>query len=60
MNVRAYLESGGSICPSCGSKDIEGGKSEFDADYCTLEVDCRDCDYGWFDIYKLTGIEERP
>ncbi|GAG73063.1 unnamed protein product [marine sediment metagenome] len=57
MNIRAYLESGGSICLSCGSKNIEGGKIDWDS--MSREVDCKDCGAGWWDIHKLVGVEER-
>ena len=59
MNVREYLESGGNICLECGSKNIESGKSKFDADYCELSVDCNDCGAEWLDIYKLVGVEPK-
>jgi hypothetical protein len=52
-----YLRAKGVRCPICNSKDIEGGKSNFDGDYCTLEVTCSDCDAEWRDIYTLSGIE---
>ena len=58
MNERAYLESGGSICPNCGSKNIEGA-GEIDWDGMARAVDCKDCDFGWWDIYKLAGMEKR-
>jgi len=57
MNKRAYLESGGSICPECGSSDIEGGKVDWDS--MAKEVDCKSCGFGWWDIYKLVGMEKR-
>lgn len=59
MNERAYLESGGSICPDCGSSNIEGGSANFDGDYCWANVFCHDCDFEWRDIYKLVGMEKR-
>ena len=59
MNERVYLESGGSACPGCGSKNIEGGRYASDADFVTLEVECKDCNFIWLDIYKLVGMEKR-
>ena len=58
MNVRAYLESGGSICPNCGSKNIDAGQFDFDSPL-AQERGCKDCDFIWFDIYKLVGMEKR-
>lgn len=59
MNVREYLKSRGSRCLECGSKNIESGKSNFDFDYCELNVECNDCGAEWMDIYKLVGVDKR-
>ena len=58
MNVRAYLESGGTICPDCGSKNVDAGQFDFDSPL-AQERGCNDCGFTWLDIYKLVGMEKR-
>ena len=53
-----YLKSGGSICPFCGGKDIEGGNTEADGTSVWIEILCENCGSRWHDIYTLTDIEE--
>ena len=59
MNERAYLESGGTICFGCGSKNIDAGQFDFGSADVTQDRNCKDCGFKWRDIYKLVGMEER-
>jgi len=54
---KKYLKSKGTICPYCGSKEIEGtGSLDYDGDYVSNGVVCLSCDKGWGDIYLLGDI----
>lgn len=50
-----YVAKGGSICPFCGSTEIEGDGVEIDGPTATQEVSCGSCEATWFDTYALTG-----
>ena len=55
--IKAYVKSGGAVCPSCGADEITGDSWEADADFATQEVSCGACNFSWKDLYKLVGIE---
>ncbi len=58
---RMYLESGGSYCPWCKGKEIEGyDGDEYDADgnWINAKIECTSCGKQWKDVYRLTDIEE--
>jgi len=56
--LQEYGESRRTICPYCGSKNIQ----REDDDYSTWEyysrVYCLDCDAEWDEVYTLTAIYE--
>lgn len=53
-----YVHSGGSVCPACGSEDIQG-VSIVGGDDAVVKgaIICKSCESMWTDIYKLTGYE---
>ena len=51
-----YIASGGTICPFCGSSDIEGGSIETHSGYATQDVFCPKCEREWQDSYILAGF----
>jgi len=51
-----HIASGGTLCPFCGSPDIEGGSVELDAGYAAQNVACLKCQREWQDIYILSGF----
>jgi transcription elongation factor Elf1 len=55
--VAAYVASGGTKCPFCGSENISGESVQTDAGYAWQSVTCDACDTSWDDIYTLTGVE---
>jgi len=55
-----YIESGGSICPHCGSKNITGDSVNFEGSEISQAVYCEDCEADWTDVFKLAYIEQSP
>lgn len=55
---KAYIESGATKCPHCGSEDLDGKGVDIDSGTASQEVMCTDCGEGWVDIYTLTHVEE--
>ena len=51
-----HIASGGTVCPFCGSSEIEGGPVELDAGYAAQEVVCLKCEREWQDSYILAGF----
>lgn len=51
------FEKDSTICPFCGSEDIESsGLPEFTAyDEVRVPIHCNDCDGYWVDVYQMTG-----
>ena len=45
------------VCPKCGSKDINGGHVEVDAGGAWQPVDCVECGESWRDVYELVSVE---
>ncbi len=57
--IEKYVQSEGSFCPYCGSKDIEGaGDRDFDGDWATASIQCNKCGKSWKDVYALCDIQE--
>jgi formate dehydrogenase maturation protein FdhE len=54
---KKYMESGGGVCPVCGSQDISGGFVEVQAQEAWQNVSCSDCGESWRDVYKLAFVE---
>lgn len=58
MSEYDYVESGGSVCPFCGSSDISAcGPLDADSIVAWQNVTCSDCDRDWNDLYRLVGYE---
>ena len=53
---RQYLIDGGSVCPSCGSDQIEGDSFSTSKNVCWQVVTCSDCGASWEDVYSLDCI----
>ncbi|MHB9132902.1 MAG: hypothetical protein ACYDBB_17685 [Armatimonadota bacterium] len=51
-----YLQQRGSICPLCGSTDLEAGECVVAAGCANQAIQCCKCHYGWHDFYRLAGI----
>ena len=51
-----YVAAGGTICPFCGSSNIEGGSFEINAGYAAQDVVCLACEREWQDSYILAGF----
>jgi predicted nucleic-acid-binding Zn-ribbon protein len=58
-NLARYEKAGHSICPFCGSKDIEGGSFDVTGDEVSQELTCQKCDRRWYEFYILTSISDR-
>lgn len=57
--IKDYVDSRGSYCPYCKSKNIEGtGNRDYDDNWASNHIVCKDCGKEWDDIYTLTGIDE--
>ena len=54
--IQDYIDKGGNHCPSCGSKDIEGGTTLTDSGIAWQKVRCHDCKFEFQDSYRLVGI----
>lgn len=54
--VHDYLTHDSSICPICGSEDLDYGSGDFGSE-ASQEVSCGDCGSVWNDTYQLDGIE---
>ena len=56
--ARVYFAGGGSTCPFCGSRDIEGHGFDFEAATIWRDVSCNTCNYRWRDIHDLTRVQD--
>lgn len=54
---KAFLASGGTLCPRCCSSSIDGSHIEIIGSVASQEQRCTDCDLDWNAAYILTGIE---
>ena len=46
----------GTVCPHCGSDQIEGDGVRVESPHAFQEVWCLECEKTWTDVYKLTGF----
>jgi len=53
---KRYLKRKGSVCPFCGSRDLDTSGRCFGIDSCFQNVSCSECGNEWADIYTLTGV----
>jgi len=59
--IESYIDSNGSRCVYCKSKNIEGGDTEFDGSKIFQNCRCNACDKEWTETYSLTGVNlEEP
>lgn len=56
---RHYIGARATICPYCGSGNIEGGDREADSGVMTQTVKCNKCKRTWTDIYRLVDVKGR-
>ena len=56
---KAYMDSGGSNCPVCGSDQISGDLLEVDSGSAWQPMGCQECDAYWNDVYNLVDIERK-
>lgn len=54
----AYLASGGTICPKCGTTAIEGYSIEAGSGGASQKMGCLSCECTWTDTYTLTNVTE--
>ena len=55
ISSESYVNSFGSICPNCQSRDIVADIFEAEGNY--RNVQCDDCDASWIETYEMTGYE---
>ena len=55
--IQEYIQSEGSCCLFCQSKDISAGYVDLDGEYGLQSVNCPHCKSDWIDVYKLEGVE---
>ena len=60
LTVEEYLQRDGSVCPYCGSCDIEGGDPDYAGPIITYVATCNDCRLRWEVVYKMVSYEEVP
>jgi hypothetical protein len=56
--AKQYLEQRGRLCPFCGSWDIQGGSTNFEAGEIAQTISCHKCDEMWTDVYKLAAVAD--
>jgi predicted nucleic-acid-binding Zn-ribbon protein len=57
IEMQRYVKEGGTRCPNCGSRDLEGRSVEINAGHATQSVDCLGCGAAWYEKYQLVRIE---
>ena len=58
LSEKEYVASGGCVCPSCGSKDIEAmGHAQIMGNFGYQPVRCNVCPFEWADNLELVGYE---
>jgi C4-type Zn-finger protein len=57
FHKKAYLQSEGSICPYCSSKNITGHQFGYEGMNIWQSVICEECGKEWTDVYKLVDVE---
>ena len=56
MTNQEYAESGGAVCPCCGSDELEWGDLDAgDNGTVTQRVCCLECEADWLDRFVLAG-----
>jgi hypothetical protein len=55
---KEYVDAGGSCCPSCKGKEIEGDAISVDGGIAWQEIKCLGCGASWNDLYTLTGYSD--
>jgi len=60
MNIDKYVSSGGTECPLCSSRSLEGGEIDVLTGTVLQNVTCLDCGAFWKDEYKLVGVRVCP
>jgi hypothetical protein len=58
LSQDAYKAGCGSICPNCGSSNVEGDSIDIDAGVATQEDGCLACDASWKSSYQLIGYSD--
>lgn len=53
--VHQYVKADSSVCPFCGSEDVDYGSGDFGSD-ASQEASCSSCGSEWRDLYTLHGI----
>ncbi len=48
-----------SVCPKCGSSEIEADDFEYDDTWGSKEFVCLDCDFSWYEIYNFSHHEDK-
>ena len=59
MSSKEYAEAGDSMCPHCGSDQIEGASINIEGNKAYQDISCLDCEKEWTDVYTLTGYGPR-
>lgn len=54
---KKYLESGGALCPYCGSKDLDTEKAQLDTGIGWQKIMCLRCNKEWTDKYSFNLID---
>ncbi len=62
MKTNAEYLKNSSVCPRCGSSDLEGGSFDVDAGTAGQELNCAGCGLSYWDEYHLVGytVFEEP
>ncbi len=55
--IKTFLDSKGTVCPFCGSEDIETVAGFFRGVRCSGIVRCHSCNEEWLAVYNLVGTE---
>ena len=60
MTFRSYLDSGGGVCPKCGSKAIKASSppEKIASDKVHVNMFCATCGARWRDIFTLSKAED--
>ena len=53
-----YVNSFGTLCPYCGTLNIDAQSIDIDAGFATQKITCEN-GHTWDDIYQLAGIYDR-
>ena len=56
--LKAYLDSEGTVCPFCGGSNWDGRGVEIDGEFAYQKVTCLTCCVEWVNAYKLHHVVE--